>query len=112
MIWNEHAECMPREDLEALQLRRLQELVVRVYHNVPFYRKKLQAVGYEPGDIASLKDIEELPFTTKQDLRDNYPFDMFAVPMSRWSGSPPLPAPTASPPLSAIPAATWTSGLK
>jgi len=82
MIWNEHAECMPREDLEALQLRRLQELVVRVYHNVPFYRKKLQAVGYEPGDITSLKDIEELPFTTKQDLRDNYPFDMFAVPMS------------------------------
>jgi phenylacetate-CoA ligase len=82
MIWNEHAECMPREDLEALQLRRLQELVVRVYHNVPFYRKKLQAVSYEPGDINSLKDIEKLPFTTKQDLRDNYPFNMFAVPMS------------------------------
>lgn len=82
MIWNEHAECMPREDLEALQLRRLQELVVRVYHNVPFYRKKLQAVGYEPGDITSLKDLEKLPFTTKQDLRDNYPFNMFAVPMS------------------------------
>lgn len=82
MIWNEHAECMPKEDLEALQLRRLQELVIRVYHNVPFYRSKLQAVGYEPGDITSLKDIEKLPFTTKQDLRDNYPFDMFAVPMS------------------------------
>lgn len=82
MIWNEHAECMPKEDLEALQLRRLQELVNRVYHNVPFYRSKLQAVGYEPGDITSLKDIEKLPFTTKQDLRDNYPFDMFAVPMS------------------------------
>ncbi len=82
MIWNEHAECMPKEDLEALQLRRLQELVIRVYHNVPFYRNKLQAIGYEPGDITSLKDIEKLPFTTKQDLRDNYPFDMFAVPMS------------------------------
>lgn len=82
MIWNEYIETMEREDMETLQLKRLQTLVDRIYHNVPFYRKKLQAVGYQPGDITNLKDLGKLPYTTKQDLRDNYPFDMFAVPMS------------------------------
>jgi phenylacetate-CoA ligase len=82
MIWNEHIECMSREAMSNLQLKRLQKMVDRIYHNVPFYRKKLQQVGYEPGDIKELKDIEHLPYTTKQDLRDNYPFDMFALPMS------------------------------
>lgn len=82
MIWNEYIETMGREDMETLQLRRLQSLVDRIYHNVPFYRKKLQVVGYQPGDITNLKDIGKLPYTTKQDLRDNYPFDMFALPMS------------------------------
>jgi phenylacetate-CoA ligase len=82
MIWNEYVECMPREEMKALQLKRFRKLVDRVYHNVPFYRKKLQAIGYTPGDITSLKDIRYLPFTTKQDLRDNYPFGMFALPMS------------------------------
>ncbi|MEL7623315.1 MAG: phenylacetate--CoA ligase [Clostridiales bacterium] len=82
MIWNQHIECMSREDMEALQLRRLQEMVDRIYYNVPFYRKKLQEVGFMPGDIRHLSDLGKLPFTTKQDLRDNYPFGIFAVPMS------------------------------
>lgn len=82
MIWNQHYECMPREQLKGLQLERLQKTLERVYHNVPFYRQKLQEAGFEPGDLQSLDDLQKLPFTTKQDLRDNYPFGMFAVPMS------------------------------
>lgn len=82
MYWNEHNECMPREQLEALQQERLKKLVERVFFNVPFYRKKFQEIGLEPGDIKSLADLNKLPFTQKQDLRDNYPFGMFAVPMS------------------------------
>jgi phenylacetate-CoA ligase len=73
---------MPREQLKGLQLERLQKTLERVYHNVPFYRQKLQEAGFEPGDLQSLDDLQKLPFTTKQDLRDNYPFGMFAVPMS------------------------------
>lgn len=82
MIWNQHYECMPREQLKDLQLERLRKTLERVYHNVPFYRQKLQEAGFEPGDLQSLDDLQKLPFTTKQDLRDNYPFGMFAVPMS------------------------------
>jgi phenylacetate-CoA ligase len=65
-----------------LQSRRLKDMVVRVYHNVEFYRKKMQEMGLEPGDIHSIDDLVKLPFTTKQDLRDNYPFGLFAVPKS------------------------------
>jgi phenylacetate-CoA ligase len=83
MIFNEEFETLPREALEAIQLRRLQTLVERVYNLVPFYRKKYEASGIKPGDIKSLKDLQRLPFTTKQDLRDNYPFGMFAVPMEQ-----------------------------
>lgn len=82
MYWNQHYECMPQEQLKKLQLERLQKTLERVYHNVPFYRQKLQEAGFEPGDLRSLDDLQKLPFTTKQDLRDNYPFGMFAVPMS------------------------------
>lgn len=82
MIWNEHNECMSREEMRNLQSERLCETVERVYHNVPFYRKKMQEMGLEPGDIKGIDDLNKLPFTTKQDLRDNYPFDLFAVPMS------------------------------
>lgn len=82
MFWNKPFECMPRPELEAVQLDRLQKTVERVYHNVPFYRQKFQEMGLEPGDIKNLSDLKKLPFTTKQDLRDNYPFGMFAVPMS------------------------------
>lgn len=80
--WNEHFECMPREEIRILQSRRLQKLVDRVYNNVPHYREKMIAAGVEPGDIRTVDDIVKLPFTVKQDLRDTYPFGMFAVPMS------------------------------
>ncbi|WP_227767856.1 phenylacetate--CoA ligase [Zhaonella formicivorans] len=73
---------MPREELQELQLERLQQTVERAYHNVPHYRKAMQEVGAEPGDIKSLQDLQKLPFTYKTDLRDNYPYGMFAVPLS------------------------------
>lgn len=82
MIWNEPVETMSRDELHDLQSRRLKDMVARVYHNVEFYKKKMQALGLEPGDINSLEDLVKLPFTTKQDLRDNYPFGLFAVPRS------------------------------
>ena len=83
MIWNESRECMDREELRKLQSARLVKAVDRVYHNVPFYRKKMQELGLEPGDIKGIEDLEKLPFTTKDDLRDNYPFGLFAVPQSQ-----------------------------
>ncbi|NOY61197.1 MAG: phenylacetate--CoA ligase [Calditrichaeota bacterium] len=82
MIWNEHFESMDREELRKKQGERLKEMVDRIYYNVPFYRKKLQEIGMEPGDIKGIDDLRHLPFTTKQDLRDNYPFGLFAVPLS------------------------------
>ncbi|MCF6291456.1 MAG: phenylacetate--CoA ligase [Desulfobacterales bacterium] len=83
MIWNEEYETMPREDLAALQLRRLQAQVERVYAVVPYYRAKMEAAGVEPGEIKTLADIKRLPFTTKEDLRKNYPFGLFTVPLER-----------------------------
>ncbi|MCI9278332.1 phenylacetate--CoA ligase family protein [bacterium D16-50] len=83
MIWNETKECMSRDEMNALQGARLVKLVDRVYHNVEYYRKKMQAMGLEPGDIRGLEDLKKLPFTTKDDLRDTYPFGMFAVPNSQ-----------------------------
>jgi phenylacetate-CoA ligase len=80
MIWNEHHECMDRQQLAALQGQRLRDMVERIYFNVPFYRNKLQEMGIEPGDVRTIDDLKKLPFTTKQDLRDNYPFGLFAVP--------------------------------
>lgn len=82
MIYNEEYETLPREVLEILQLKRLQQVVSRVYHTVGFYRKSFDEAGVSPEDIKSLDDLRRFPFTTKQDLRDNYPFGMFAVPMS------------------------------
>jgi len=82
MIYNEEFETLPREALEALQLKRLQQVVQRVYHTVGFYRKAFDDAGVKPEDVKSLADLQRLPFTTKQDLRDNYPFGLFAVPMS------------------------------
>jgi phenylacetate-CoA ligase len=82
MIWNEHYECMDREQMREVQSKRLCETVERVYHNVPFYRKKMQELGLEPRDIKTIDDLPKLPFTTKQDLRDNYPYGLFAAPMS------------------------------
>ncbi|RNA67311.1 phenylacetate--CoA ligase [Prosthecochloris sp. ZM_2] len=83
MIWNQHIETMEREEMRTLQGERLQSMVERIYHNVPFYRKKLQEQGIEPGDITSIDHLRHLPFTTKQDLRDNYPFSLFAVPQEQ-----------------------------
>jgi len=83
MIWNEQYETMPREDLEKVQLRRLQDLVARVYARVAPYRAKMDAAGVRPGDIKTLADIKKLPFTTKEDLRANYPFGMFTVPLEQ-----------------------------
>ena len=83
MIWNETKECMSRDEMQSLQGARLGKLVDRVYHNVEYYRKKMQAIGLEPGDIRGLEDLTKLPFTTKDDLRDTYPFGMFAVPNSQ-----------------------------
>ncbi|NPV59828.1 MAG: phenylacetate--CoA ligase [Actinobacteria bacterium] len=74
-------EIMERSELEELKLRRLRETVERLYRQVPFYRSKLDEAGFEPGDLRGLEDLEKLPFTTKDDLRDNYPFGLFAVPM-------------------------------
>lgn len=83
MIWNEAKECMSRDEMRAMQGVRLVKLVDRVYRQVPFYRKKMQQMGVEPGDITSVEDVSKLPFTTKDDLRDNYPFGMVAVPRSQ-----------------------------
>lgn len=83
MIWNETKECMSRDEMSNLQSARLVKLVDYVYHNVEFYRKKMQAIDLMPGDIKSIEDIVKLPFTTKDDLRDNYPFGLFAVPNSQ-----------------------------
>jgi phenylacetate-CoA ligase len=82
MIYNEEFETLPREVLEALQLKRLQQVVQRVYHTVGHYRAAFDEAGVKPENIKSLADLARLPFTTKQDLRDNYPFGLFAVPMS------------------------------
>ena len=83
MYWNETRECMEREELKRLQLENLKQLVSKLYHDVPFYRGKFQEIGMVPEDIRSLDDLANLPFTTKQDLRDNYPYGLFATPMSQ-----------------------------
>jgi phenylacetate-CoA ligase len=82
MIYNEEFETLPREALRALQVKRLQQVLERVYHSVGFYKKSLDAAKIKPHEIKSLADMGKLPFITRQDLRDNYPFGLFAVPMS------------------------------
>lgn len=80
MLFDIRQETLPREDLEALQLRRLRDLCGRIHANVPFYRKRFEEAGISPASINSLADLRLLPFTEKQDLRDYYPFGLFAVP--------------------------------
>lgn len=82
MIWNETKECMSRDELAELQSKRLVKVVNRVYHNVEFYRRRMQEAGIEPGDIRGIEDLPKLPYTTKNDLRDTYPFGLFAAPQS------------------------------
>lgn len=79
MIWNRKAECMSADEIKELQLERLQEVVKHAYDNVSYYKKSFTEADVYPEDIETLKDIEKLPFTSKTDLRDAYPFGMFAV---------------------------------
>ena len=83
MIWNKEAEASRRSEMEAVQLVRLKDVVKRAYENVEFYRKRFDAIGLKLEHINTLKDIEKIPFTTKNDLRDNYPYSLFAVPMKQ-----------------------------
>ena len=80
MIHNPEIECMSREEMRQLQSERLVHTIKRCYEHVPFYRKKMDELGVKPEDIKSIDDIHRLPFTTKQDLRDEYPFGLEAVP--------------------------------
>jgi phenylacetate-CoA ligase len=80
-IWDPDYECMPREEIAQLQLERLQATLNRVYKNVTCYRNKFNKLGIVPEDVRSLADLSKLPFTTKEDLRLNYPYGMFAVPL-------------------------------
>jgi phenylacetate-CoA ligase len=82
MIWKEKIETASRDEMREVQSERLKETVRRIYHNVPSYRQKMQDAGLVPDDIQSIDDLSKLPFTLKSDLRDNYPFGMFTVPMS------------------------------
>ncbi|TWJ19883.1 phenylacetate--CoA ligase family protein [Geobacter argillaceus] len=81
MYFNEEFETMPKAALESLQLKRLQNVLERVYANVPFYRNSFDKAGIRPGDVKGLADLQRLPFTTKQDMRDSYPYGLFAAPL-------------------------------
>ncbi|SHI44643.1 phenylacetate-CoA ligase [Malonomonas rubra DSM 5091] len=83
MIWNDEFETLPREAIESLQLKRLQQVVERVYATVPFYQESFKKAGITPADVKSLDDLQKLPFTLKQDMRDNYPYGLFAVPLEQ-----------------------------
>ena len=77
------ADYLPRHLLQEIQLKRLQNIIKHEYDNVPFYRQRMDEKGVKPEDIKTLKDIQLLPFTMKKDLRDTYPFGLFAVPMNK-----------------------------
>ncbi|EPR13329.1 phenylacetate--CoA ligase family protein [Ruminiclostridium papyrosolvens] len=83
MIWNTQVECMTRNSMKELQLERLKNIVRVAYENVPMYKRKFDEIGLRPEHIQTLKDIEKIPFTTKNDLRDNYPYGLFAVPLKK-----------------------------
>lgn len=85
LIWNKEMETMPREELGKVQLKRMQETLKRVYSKVPLYKKLYDDAGIKPADLKSLDDLAKFPFTVKQDLRDNYPFGPFAVPLEEVS---------------------------
>ncbi len=81
MIWAKE-ETLPREEIEAIQLEKLKKLVKRMYEGAPYFKKKMDDLGLKPDCIQTIKDVQKLPFTTKQEMRDNYPFNMLMVPMS------------------------------
>ena len=78
-MWNEAVQTLPRAELERLQLERLQRLVATLHARVPFYRDRMDALGVAPSDIHTLADLARLPFTSKADMREGYPFGLFAV---------------------------------
>uniref|UniRef100_A0A7C4JQL8 Phenylacetate-coenzyme A ligase n=1 Tax=Thermodesulfobacterium geofontis TaxID=1295609 RepID=A0A7C4JQL8_9BACT len=82
MFWNKEIETLPREKLRELQLKRIKEVVKYAYEHIPYYQKKFKEAGLKPEDIRTLDDIKYIPFTSKADLREVYPFGMFAVPLS------------------------------
>ena len=83
MIWNDDFETLPREAIESLQLKRLKQTLEKVYATVPFYRNSFDEIGVKPADLKSLEDLKKFPFTLKQDMRDNYPYGLFAVPLEQ-----------------------------
>lgn len=83
MIWNDEFETLPREALEALQLKRLRQVVERVYATVPFYQRMLKDAGITPAQMKSLDDLRRIPFTLKQDMRESYPYGLFAAPLEQ-----------------------------
>ncbi|MGC8706721.1 MAG: phenylacetate--CoA ligase family protein, partial [Desulfurella sp.] len=83
MIYDDEIETLPREALEALQFKRLQQTLERVYALVPFYKEAFKKANILPEDIKSLKDLHKLPFTTKDDLRESYPYGMFSMPINK-----------------------------
>jgi len=83
MIWNDEFETLPREAIQSLQLKRLQATVERVSATVPYYQESFKKAGVTPGQIKTLDDLRRLPFTYKQDMRDNYPYGLFAVPLDQ-----------------------------
>lgn len=109
-IWNPERECMKRGELEALQLERLKALVDYCDRNVEFYHNRLAQAGVTADRIKTLSDVQYIPYTTKTDLRDTYPFGMFSVPKKSWCGFTPPPAPRAIPRWWATPGRTWTTG--
>lgn len=82
MIWNPSKECLSRKEYDEIKLERLQWTVKRAYENVKFYRERFDKIGLKPEHIKTLKDIEKIPYTSKLDLRENYPFKLFAEPLS------------------------------
>ena len=83
MIWDEKFETMSTDEMQAFQLEKLKETVAWVYEKIPFYKKKFDELGVQPGDVKSLEDLSKFPFTVKTDLRDNYPFGLCAVPLNQ-----------------------------
>ena len=110
MYWQKEYETMDREALRELQGKRLRATVERVYNNVAPYRKKMDDIGLTPADINSIDDLKKLTFTTKQDLRDAYPFGMFAVPSTMSAEFTPRRARRASRPSLATQGRTSKSG--
>lgn len=109
MYLHPELETMTRPEIEKLQMERLKTTLQRCM-NAPFYKKRFEEHGLKPEDIRSLEDLRKIPFTTKQDLRDNYPFGMSVVPLNRWYACIPPVERQELLPLSCIPKRIWMNG--